>query len=80
LKGISSFGKKKRSGIKIFKFWARSGYTCDGVRGKTKGNVASTDITLSHGMVQKVKGVGHKIFMDNYFTTQKFSLIYAAGK
>jgi hypothetical protein len=39
-------------------------------------NVANTDVTSTDGMalelVWKVEGVGHKIFVDNYFTSIKF--------
>jgi hypothetical protein len=42
--------------------------------GKQKNN-ADTDITSIHGtvleLVCKFEGVGHKIFMDNYFTSPK---------
>jgi hypothetical protein len=38
-------------------------------------NVGSTDVTPKHGtvleLVQKVEGAGHKLFMDNYFTSPK---------
>jgi hypothetical protein len=41
--------------------------------GKQKNYAASTDITPTHGtvleLVRKVQEVGHKIYMDNYFTS-----------
>lgn len=54
----------------------RFGYTFDMsvYLGKQKNN-ADTGITPTHGsmleLVHKVEGVGHKIFMDNYFTSPK---------
>jgi hypothetical protein len=38
-------------------------------------NMTCTDVTPTHGMilelVQEVEGVGHKMFMDNYFISPK---------
>jgi outer membrane protein assembly factor BamA len=68
--------KHKRFGIKLYKLCDRFGYTFDMsvYLGKQKNN-ADTDITPTHGtmleLVRKVEGVGHKIFMDNYFTSPK---------
>jgi hypothetical protein len=54
------------------------------IRFTSQRNVASTDVTPTHGMVLeliwKVEEAGHKIFVGNYFTTQNFSMIYTAGK
>jgi hypothetical protein len=75
---IRQYIEKKHMGfgIKIYKPCDRSGYTYD-LRvylGKER-NVASTNVTHTDGTVLervwKVGGVGHKIFMDNYFTSLK---------
>jgi hypothetical protein len=52
----------------------------EGVPGKTR-IVTSTGVTATHGtvfeLVQKVEVVGHKIFMDSYFTSPElFSNIH----
>jgi hypothetical protein len=69
--------KKKcmRFGIKMYKLCDRSGntYNMRVYLGKQR-NVASTDVTPTHGTVLELVwkvGVGHKIFMDNYFTLPK---------
>jgi len=64
--------KHKRFGIKIYKLCDSLGYTYDMsvFLGKQRQN-ATAQITATHGMVlqviQRVEGLGHKIFMDNYF-------------
>jgi hypothetical protein len=68
--------KDKRFSIKIYKLYDKSGSTYDmRVYPGKQRNVASTDVTPTHGMglelVQKVEGVEPKIFMDNYFTSLK---------
>jgi hypothetical protein len=66
--------KHKRFGIKLYKLCDKLGYTFDMsvYLGKQKKN-ADKGITPTHGtvleLVRKVEGVGHKIFMDNYFTS-----------
>jgi hypothetical protein len=68
--------KHKRFGIKLYKLYDRFGYTFDMsvYLGKQKNNT-DTDIRPTHGtvleLVRKVEGVGHKIFMDNDFTSPK---------
>jgi hypothetical protein len=57
----------------MYKLCDRYGYTYDMrvYKGKQR-NVASTDVTPTHGMVlQPVRkvGFGHKIFMDDHFTS-----------
>jgi hypothetical protein len=42
---------------------------------KKKRNMASTDVTPTHGTVlehvREAEGVGHKLFMDNHFISPK---------
>jgi hypothetical protein len=69
----------------MYKLCDRSGYTYDkrGYLGKQR-NVASTDVAPTHGMVlelvRKVEGLKHEIFMDNCFTSPKFSMISGTRK
>ena len=64
--------KHKRFGIKIYKLWDSLGYTYDMSMylGKQRQH-ATAEITATHGTVLQVvrrgEGLGHKIFMDNYF-------------
>ena len=66
--------KHKRFGIKIYKLCDSLGYTYDMsvYLGKQKQH-ATVQITATHGMVLqliwRVEGLGHKIFMDSYFTS-----------
>ena len=66
--------KCKRFGIKIYKLCDSLGYTYDMsvYLGKQRQH-ATAEITTTHGMVlqviQRVEGLGHNIFMDNYFTS-----------
>ena len=68
--------KHKRFGIKLYKLCDKFGYTFDMsvYLGKQRNN-ADTDITPTHGtvleLVHKIQGKGHKLFMDNYFTSPK---------
>ena len=65
--------KHKMFGIEIHKLCDSVGYTCDMsvYSGKQRQHVTA-QITSTHRMVlqviRRVKGLGHKIFMDNYFT------------
>jgi len=62
--------KHKRFGIKIYKLSYSLGYTHD--IGKQQQH-ATAQMRATHGMVlqviRRVEGQGHKIFMDNYFTS-----------
>jgi hypothetical protein len=66
--------KHKRFGIKIYKLCDSLGYTYDMsvYLGKQK-QLATEQITATHGivlqLVRRVEGVGHKLFMDNYFSS-----------
>jgi hypothetical protein len=66
--------KHKRYGIKIYKLCDSLGYTYDVsvYLGKQRQH-ATTQITPTHGrvlqVIRRVEGLGHKIFMDNYFTS-----------
>jgi hypothetical protein len=47
-------------------------------------NLDSTDVPPTYGIIlevaQKLEGVGHIIFMDNYFSSQNFSVTCTRGK
>ena len=66
--------KHKRFGIKIYKLCDSLGYTYDMsvYLGKQKQH-ATNEITATHGtvlqLVRRVEGVGHKLYMDNYFSS-----------
>ena len=66
--------KHKRFGIKIYKLCDSLGYTYDMsvYLGKQRQH-ATTQITATHGrvlqVIRRVEGLGHKIFVDNYFTS-----------
>jgi hypothetical protein len=71
--------KRKQFGIKLCKLCDSKGCTCDEVayHGKQCANAAE-NVTPTHGtvlkLVRKVEGVGHKLFMDTYFSSpQLFS-------
>ena len=66
--------KRKRFGIKIYKLCDSVGYTYDMsvYLGKHRQH-ATAEITATHGtvlqVIRRVEGLGHKVFMDNYFTS-----------
>lgn len=66
--------KHKRFGIKIYKLNDTLGYTYDMqvYLGKQK-EMANENVSAIHGTVlqltRRVEGVGHKLFMDNYFSS-----------
>jgi hypothetical protein len=66
--------KHKRFGIRIYKLWDSVSYTYDTrvYLGKQRQH-ATTQITATHRMVlqviRRVEGLGHKTFMENYFTS-----------
>ena len=64
--------KRKRFCIKIYKLSDESGYTYDmRVYLGTDSHSATDDMTATHATVRhltcRVEGLGHKIFMDNFF-------------
>ncbi|XP_023715315.1 piggyBac transposable element-derived protein 4-like [Cryptotermes secundus] len=66
--------KRKRFGIKIYKLCNFFGYTYEMTvyLGKQR-KLATEEITSTHGIVlqliQRVEGLEHKIYMDNYFSS-----------
>ena len=66
--------KHKRFGIKIYKLCNSLGYTYDisMYLGKQRQH-ATAQITAMHRtvlqVIQRVEGMGHKIFVENYFTS-----------
>jgi hypothetical protein len=66
--------KHKRFGIKIFKLCDCTGYTYDMkvYLGKDRQRVTQ-DLTATHATVKeltrRVEGLGHKLYMDNFFTS-----------
>jgi hypothetical protein len=66
--------KHKRFGIKIYKLCDMTGYTYDMevYLGKDRQR-ATTDMTATHAtvkqMTRKIQGCGHKLYMDNYFSS-----------
>jgi len=68
--------KRKRFGIKICKLSDESGYTYDMRVYLGRGSHFSTDnMTVTHATVKhltsRVEGLGHKIFMDNFFSSPR---------
>ena len=65
--------KHKRFGIKIYKLCYSVGYTYMSVYLGKQRQHAAAQITATHATVlqfiRRVEGLGHKIFMDNYFTS-----------
>jgi len=66
--------KHKRLGIKIHKLCNSLGYTYDmSVYSGKQRQHGTAEITATHGtvlqVIRRVEGLGHKVFMDNYFTS-----------
>jgi hypothetical protein len=64
--------KHKRFGIKIYKLCDSLAYTYDmSVYLRKQWQHATSQITATHGtvlqVIRRVEGLGHKVFMDNYF-------------
>ena len=53
--------KRKRFGIKIYKLCDESGYMYD---------MTATHATVRH-LTYRVEGLGHKLFMDNFFSSPR---------
>ena len=66
--------KRKRFGIKMFKLCDSTGYTCDMsvYLGKDRQRAAQ-HLTATHATVtnltRRVEGFGHKLYMDNFFSS-----------
>jgi len=68
--------KRKRFGIKIYKLCDETGYTYDmRVYLGRNSHFATDDMTATHATVRhftsRVEGLGHKIFMDNFFSSPR---------
>ena len=68
--------KRKRYGIKIYKLCYESGYTYDmEVYLVRDSRSATDDMTATHATVRhltcRVEGLGHKLFMDNFFSSPR---------
>jgi len=77
--------KRKRFGIKIYKLCDESGYTYDmRVYLGTDSRSATDDMTATHATVRhltsRVEGLGHKIFMDNFFSLPRFFMTWTEVK
>ena len=71
------FPKKRKSfGIKIYKLCDESGYTYDmKVYLGRDSHFTTDDMTATHATVRhltcRVEGLGHKLFMDNFFSSPR---------
>ena len=68
--------KRKCFGIKIYKLCDESGYTFDmKVYLGRDSRSATDDMTATHATVRhltcRVEGLGHKLFMDNFFSSPR---------
>jgi len=68
--------KRKPFGIKIYKLCDKSGYTCDfKVYLDSDSRSATDDMTATHATLRhltcRVEGLGHKLFMDNFFSSPR---------
>ena len=68
--------KRKRFGIKIYKLCDESGHTYDMRMYLGRDSHSATDdMTATHATVRRltnrVEGLGHKIFMDNFFSSPR---------
>ena len=69
--------KRKRFNIKMYKLCDKSGYTFDmRVYLGKESHSATYDMSAAHATVRhltcRVGGLGHKIFMDNFFSSPRF--------
>jgi len=66
--------KHKHFGIKIYKLCDETGYTYDITlyvgkdRQRTAQHLTATHVTVSE-LTRKIQGCGHKLYMDNYFSS-----------
>ena len=68
--------KSKSFGIKIYKLCDESGYTYDMKVYLGRDSCSATDdMTATHATVRhltcRVEGLGHKLFMDNFFSSPR---------
>jgi len=73
--------KRKCFGIKIYKLCDKSGYTYDmRVYFGKDSRSATDDMTETHATVRhltcSVEGLGHKLFMDNFFTSPRLLMTF----
>jgi len=68
--------KRKRFSIKIYKLCDESEYMYDMRVYLGRDSHSATDMTATHTTVRhltcRVEGLGHKIFMDNFFSSPRF--------
>jgi len=63
--------KRKCFGIKIYKLCDEAGYTCAMRVYLGKDSQSATDnMTTTHATI-RVEGLGHKLFMDNFFSSPR---------
>ena len=77
--------KRKCFSIKIYKLCDVSGYTYDmRVYLGRDSHSATDDMTATHASVRhltsRVEGLGHKIFMDNFFSSPRFLMTWTDVK
>jgi len=65
--------KRKRFGIKIYKLCDEAGYTCAmRVYLRKDSQFATEDMTATvRHLTRRVEGLGHKLFMDNFFSSPR---------
>ena len=73
--------KRKCFGIKIYKLCDESGYTYDMKVYLGRDSRSTTDdMTATHATVRhltcRVEGLGHNLFMDNFFSLPRFLTTY----
>ena len=73
--------KRKHFGITVYKLCDEAGYTCAmGVYLGKDSQSATVDMTATHAtgrhLTRRVEGLGHKLFMDNFFHHQEFLMTW----
>ena len=67
--------KRKCFGLKIYTLCDEAGYTCAMRVYLGKDSHSATDMTTTHTTVRhlthRVEGLGHRIFMDNFFSSPR---------